>query len=96
LEKLIRKDWVIYFEKHELLAEKQFSFRSGKSFVTNLLSFYGRVSEIMQESERWINSVYLDFKKTFDRVSHQRFTWKLENRGGIKGQFMKWMKNFLS
>ena len=39
----------------------------------------------MKEREGLIDSIYLDFKKAFDRVSHQRLIWKLGNRGGIKG-----------
>jgi len=50
----------------------------------------------MQEREGLIYCVYLDFKKAFDRVSHQRLIWKLENRGGIKGQLMKWMESIVS
>ena len=65
LEKLIRKKWVKHLEKHEMLSERQYGFRKG----TNLLSYYDRVAETMQERDGWVDSIYLDFKKAFDRSS---------------------------
>ncbi len=64
--------------KHEILSERQYGFRKGKSCVTNLLSYYDRVAETMQERDGWVDSIYLDFKKAFDRVPHKRLIWKLE------------------
>lgn len=77
LEEIIRKVWVEHLEMNELLTKSQFGFRKGRSCVTNLLSFYTRVSERLQERDRWVDSIYLDFKKAFDRVPHQRLIWKL-------------------
>ncbi len=61
-----------------MLTDGQFGFRKGKSCVTNLLSYYDRVSETMQERDGWVDSIYLDFKKAFHRVPHERLVWKLE------------------
>ena len=46
IEKLIRKKWVVvvHLEKFNMLTDRQFGFRKGKSCVTNLLSFYDRVA----------------------------------------------------
>ena len=83
LEKLIRKMWVNHLEKNNMLTEGQFGFRNGKSCVTNLLSYYDRVTETLQKRDGWVDSIYLDFKKAFDRVPHHRLLWKLYNHGGI-------------
>ena len=96
LEKLVRKRWVDHLEKHEMLSESQYGFRKGKSCVTNLLSYYDRVAETMQERDGWVDSIYLDFKKAFDRVPHERLIWKLEYIGGIQGCLLKWMQDFLN
>ena len=96
LERIIRKQWVDHLERKELISQKQFGFRKGRSCVTNLLSFYTRISESIQERDGWVDSIYLDFKKAFDRVPHQRLIWKLGNNGGIQGKVLQWMEDFLS
>ena len=78
-----------------MLSERQYGFRKGKSCVTNLLSYYDRVAETMQERDGWVDSIYLDLKKAFDRVPHKRLIWKLENIGGIQGCLLIWMQDFL-
>ncbi len=35
------------------------------------ISYYDRVAETMQERDGWIDSIYLDFKKAFDKSSPQ-------------------------
>ena len=42
-----------------------------------------------------INIVYLDFKKAFDSVPHQRLLCKLATYG-ITGNIFKWIKVFLT
>ncbi len=49
----------------------------------------------MQERDGWDNSIYLDFKKAFDRVPHERLIWKPEYKGGVQGNILNWMKDFL-
>ena len=97
IEKLIRKKWVVvvHLEKFNMLTDRQFGFRKGKSCVTNLLSFYDRVAEDMQERDGWVGSIYLDFKKAFDTVSHERLIWKIEHKGGVQGNILNWMTDFL-
>ncbi len=69
--------------------------RVGKSCVTNLLSYYDRVAETIQERDGWVDSIYLDFKKAFDRVPHERLIWTLEYQGGVQGNILNWVKDFL-
>ncbi len=96
LEKLIRKYWICHLEENNLLSNCQFGFRSNRSCVSNLLSFYDRVIDITQERDGWADCVFLDFKKAFDKVPHKRLLYKLEMCGGITGGLLKWMKNFLT
>ena len=42
-----------------------------------------------------VRAVFLDFTKAFDRVSHKGLLYKL-NRCGIKGNMLRWMKDYLS
>ena len=82
-------------EENEIITNSQFGFRKGRSCVTNLVSFYTRVIEGIQAREGWVDVVYLDIKKAFDKVPYKRLLWKLENIGGIKGTLLKWMGNYL-
>ena len=61
----------------------------------NLLSFYTRVIDAIDERDGWVDTVYLDIKKAFDRVPHKRLLWKLKHVGRLRGSVLKWMKDCL-
>ena len=44
-EVLIEEKWERYLEDNRVISNRQFVFRQGKSCVTNLISFYTRVIE---------------------------------------------------
>ena len=95
LERLIREKWVEMLNKQNMLTDKQFGFRQGRSTVSNLICFYDRITEIIQNREGWADSIYLDFSKAFDKVPHKRLIWKLQHIGGVSGTLLEWMKDFL-
>ena len=66
-----------HFEESKVLMDRQFGFREGRSCVTNWISFYSRVIDIVQESDSLVDCIYLDLKKTFNKVPHKRLLWKL-------------------
>lgn len=45
MEKIIRRYWVEHLERNKKITKKQFGFRKERSCVTNLLSYYIRISE---------------------------------------------------
>ena len=94
-EKVIKERWMRYLEETGSLEECQFGFRNGKSCTTNLLSFYSRLVDIVQERDGWVDCVYLDLRKAFDKVPHKRLLWKLEHIGGLKGRLLCWMEDYL-
>ena len=94
-EIVIKEKWVKYLEENEIIANSQFGFRKGRSCVTNLLSFYTRVIDEVDNRDGWVDAVYLDIKKAFDRVPHKRLLGKLEHIGGLRGKILKWMRDYL-
>ncbi len=62
--------------------------------VTNLISFYSRVTDVIQERDGWVDCSCLDFKKAFDKVPHERLIWKLNHVGGRGGSILEWIKDF--
>ncbi len=42
-----------------------------------------------------MDCIYLDLKKAFVKVPHERLLWKLENKGGLKGKTLEWMESYL-
>ena len=94
-ERVFKSQWTEFLERRELISNKQFGFRKGRSCVTNLLSFYSRVVDKVQERDGWVDCIYLDLKKVFDKVSHRRLLWKVEHKGGLTGQTLKWMESYL-
>ena len=92
---VIKKQWTEYLERVGIITDRQFGFRTGRSCVTNLLSFYSRVIDITQKRDGWVDCIYLDLKKTFDNVPHRRLLWKLEHIGGLKGTLKNWIEDYL-
>ncbi len=44
-----------------------------------------------------LDGVYLDLKKAFDKVPHQRLLWKMKKKkyGKIGGRLLEWMEDYL-
>ena len=78
-----------------MLMNCQFGFRKGRSCTTNLLCYYSRVVEIIQERNGWAVGIFLDLKKAFDKVPHRRLLWKLEKIADVQGKLLEWIKEFL-
>ena len=76
-EKVIKEAWMEHLERNNILTDCQFGFRRGRSCSSNLLSFYSKVIDTVQERDGWVDSVYLDQKKAFDKVPHKRLLGRL-------------------
>ena len=93
VETVIRDAIFKHLESNELLTDAQYGFRKGRSCCTQLL-------DAMKD---WVNAIdegyptdiiYLDYRKAFGSVPHERLLNKLEAYG-IKGEIHRWIRNFL-
>ena len=71
----------------------QHAFTNGRSCLTNLISFYDKVTRLVDGSKA-VNVVYLDFSKAFDTVPHNIFMEKLAAHG-LDGRTLCWVKHWL-
>lgn len=64
-----------------------------KSCTTNLLEFLDWVTDVIDQGS-FVDVIYTDFSKAFDKVSHQKLLVKLKSYG-IVGEIFEWIKSFL-
>ena len=79
----------------DLYFEGQHGFRKRRSCVTQLLEVMEILADCIEAGNSIIDIVYLDFKKAFDSVPHQRLLVKL-NLYGIEANVYKWIESFLT
>ena len=71
----------------------QHGFMNDRSCLTNLISFYDKVTRLVGEGQA-VDVVYLDFSKAFDTVPHNILVEKLAVLG-LDGCMLHWMKHCL-
>ena len=64
------------------ILDSQHGFRSGRSCLTNLVDIFHDMFSIYDKS-RAVDILYLDFRKTFDKVPHKRLMAKVRSLGII-------------
>ncbi len=94
LESLIRDQVMKFLDDNNLLSNDQHGFRSGRSCVTQLLEIMETWTSLLEDGGG-IDVVYLDFRKAFDSVPHQRLLRKVKAHG-IDGDLLKWVESFLT
>ncbi|BHF70541.1 hypothetical protein SprV_0301359300 [Sparganum proliferum] len=94
MEKIIKKALMQFLEQHHLLSDDQYGFRSGRSCLMTLLFTHERWTRARDEGNV-VHAIYIDFKKAFDSVTHQRLLHKLHN-AGIRGRLLVWTQSFFT
>ena len=93
LESVLKDAIVSHLKRHRLLNKTQHGFVSGRSCLTNLLTFLEDVTKSVDEGLS-VDVIYLDFAKAFDKVPHQRLLAKLKAHG-IDGEMCGWIAEWL-
>jgi len=76
------------------VSNKQHGFVKGRSCLTNLLEVFEHWTRCLEKAYG-IDVIYLDYRKAFDTVPHQRLLTQLEHVG-VGDRLMKWIESFLS
>ncbi|KAJ7410020.1 rna-directed dna polymerase from mobile element jockey-like [Willisornis vidua] len=80
MEKILLKAMLRHIENQEVIGNSQHGFTKRKSCLTKLVTFYDRVTALLDRS-RSTEIVYLDLYKMFDTVLHDILVYIVEING---------------
>ena len=89
LEKIIYKHTINFFSDNH-----QFGFIPGRSSLQQLLLFVKELI-IAKENSHEVDTIYVDFKKAFDRVPHSTLLRKYGITGGVFNFYQAYLNNHL-
>ena len=93
LEKLFVTRLDSFFDKHQLLSNNQYGFRSGRSTSMAVMEVVEAISKGIENKEFAVG-VFIDLKKAFDTIDHGILLQKME-RYGVRGVANDWLKSYL-
>ena len=93
MESIIRDNIMTHMTKYNLFCDEQHGFVPGRSCMTQPLVTLDDWTELLDQGLP-VDAIYLDFKKAFDTVPHERLLLKAESYG-IQGDVLQWLRAFL-
>ncbi len=94
MEMCIADEIHTYLRVFKLLAPQQHGFLSRRSTCTQLLECFEDWTSNFEAKDP-TDVIYVDFRRAFDSVSHEKLLTKLKAYG-IRGKLVEWIKDFLS
>ncbi|GAB0188215.1 mitochondrial enolase superfamily member 1 [Grus japonensis] len=93
MEQIILNAITWHIQDNPVIRPSQHGFMKGRSCLTNLISFYDKVTRLVDEGKA-VDVVYLGFSNAFDTVSHSILLEKLAAHG-LDGCTLHWVKIWL-
>lgn len=84
----------LYFITKSFISPNQHGFFTGRSTTTNLTLFTEYCISAFEQGSQ-VETIYTDFSKAFDKVSHNILLSKLEHMG-FHSNFLIWLKSYFS
>lgn len=94
MERILKATFMSHLENNNLLTKEQHGFSKKKNCCTNLIEFMDPITQAMEDNLP-VDIIFLDMKKAFDSVPHNRLCLKLKSYGFNK-KAVRWCKNFVS
>lgn len=91
-EAIINKQ--IFIQVKHLISENQHGFFKGRSTATNLLQFVSFTLDAM-DNGKFVQTLYTDFSKAFDRIDIPMLLFKLQ-KIGVENTLLNWIESYLS
>ena len=96
MERLIKGKIITHLEGNNLIGDSQHGFRNKRSCLTSLLDFFAHVIDTYDTANNKAGDrIYLDFRKAFDKVPHERLLVKVMAHG-IQGSAAQRIRNWLA
>ena len=92
-ERVVRRCLVKHLEENDLLPAGQHGFRSRRSCLTQLLSYWDNILDQMEQG-KGVDAVYTDFAKAFDKCETGVLLHRLKECG-VRGKMGHWLAAFL-
>ena len=93
LEKLFVERLDSFIEKHQLLSNNQYGFRTNRSTSMAVVELVENISKAI-DNNKYTVGVFIDLKKAFDTIDHETLFKKMQ-RYGIRGLALSWLKSYL-
>ena len=94
MEKLQVNSMMLFLQSNHLISKNQFGFMSRRSTCSQLLATLNDWTLAVNNHAK-VDTVYIDFAKAFDSISHIKLLTKI-HAYGVDTNLLNWISNFLS
>ncbi|CAM4552355.1 unnamed protein product [Lepidochelys olivacea] len=93
MEQVLKESSLKHLHERKVIRNSQHGFTKGWSCLTNLITFYDKITGSVDEGKA-VDVLFLDFSKAFDTVSHSILVSKLK-KYGLDECTIRWVESWL-